>query len=207
MTKIIIIAAGATLASAALAAAPAAAQQAAPPSGPRVELIAGYEIADDEGGDNLVFNIERHSFLYGVGAGYDVPLGAVSIGADVEITRASTDEKIVIGDGVNVFQGTIENKRDLYVGGRLTVPVGKALSLYGKAGYTDRKDSIELDGAADSPLFGDLGDYHRKGYRLGAGARASISGNLYAGGEYRYSNYDEDRENVHQLVATVGVGF
>jgi outer membrane immunogenic protein len=45
-----------------------------------------------------------------------------------------------------------------------------------------------------------------KGYRLGAGAQFGLGGKAYVGGEYRFSDYEQDVSR-HQLALTVGTRF
>lgn len=204
MNKNIILAAA--MAGSAFAATPAAAQAVAS-SGPRVELIAGYEGVDYQSsfGDNIA--IEKSGFLYGVGAGYDFSLGSVALGVDVEASRTTGEENFEFRDGVETIRGVIEEERDLYLGGRISVPVGTSFVLYGKAGYTDRTDQFETTIDDGESVVTAIDDFSSDGYRLGAGGRLNVVGNLYSGGEYRYSNYDDISENVHQLVGTVGIQF
>lgn len=174
----------ATAASAAfLAASPAFAQAA--PAGPRVEALVGYDsvkaLGEDDGG-----------VLYGVGAGYDVPLSnAVSIGADVE----ATDSTQKFGDS---DFGSVKAGRDLYAGGRVNFAISPTANVYAKGGYTNAR--FKASDGVDS--FAENFD----GYRLGGGAQFALSGKSYVGGEYRFSDY-EDGLKRHQVAMTVGTRF
>ena len=44
------------------------------------------------------------------------------------------------------------------------------------------------------------------GYRVGAGAQFNLAGKAYVGGEYRFSDYEEDVSR-HQVALTVGTRF
>ena len=165
-----------------LTAAPAYAQVA--PAGPRVEAIVGYDsvkaLGEDDGG-----------LLYGVGAGYDVPVGqGLSIGADVEATASTQKEEAGLAE--------VNAKRDLYAGGRVSVPISDAANVYAKAGYTNARFKA-TDGVTTA-------SENLDGYRLGAGAQFAVGGKAYVGGEYRFSDY-EDGLKRHQVGMTVGTRF
>jgi outer membrane immunogenic protein len=175
LTKILLSAAVAAIA---LSATPAAAQTV--PAGPRIEALVGY--------DRVKIAGEHEGGLFGGGgAGYDVAVGNVALGADVEATLANTDYDL----------GTAEIKagRDLYAGGRLTFGLGENLLGYLKAGYTNAR--VKLTG---------FGGENLDGVRVGAGVQYLLNGNAYVGGEYRYSNY-QDGFARHQLAAVLGTRF
>lgn len=166
-----------------LAATPALAQAA--PAGARVEALVGYDsvkaLGEDDGG-----------VLYGIGAGYDVPLSStVSIGADVEATDST--QKFGDDDVASVKAG-----RDLYAGGRVNLAISPTANIYAKGGYTNArfKASDGVDSYAEN----------FEGYRLGAGAQFALAGKSYVGGEYRFSDYEEGLKR-HQVAMTVGTRF
>ena len=169
-----------------LAATPALAQDApAAPVGPRVEAPIGYDkvkaLGESDGGA-----------LFGVGAGYDVPVNnAVSLGADVEATESTQKE----GDE-DIAE--VKAGRDLYAGGRVSFAVAPNANLYVKGGYTNARFKATAGGDSASANF--------DGYRLGAGGQLGIGGKAYVGGEYRYSDY-EDGLKRHQLAVSVGTRF
>ena len=115
--------------------------------------------------------------------------------------------------------GRVEAQREFYVGGRVGIVTSPALMLYAKGGYTNQRFGIEgTDGTVNASQRLDL-----DGWRAGVGAEYALSNNVYAGLEYRYSNYskgeldfngqtpDSSRFNIdtdrHQVVATVGTRF
>lgn len=191
MKKILALAACTAIAA---VAAPAAAQTA--PTGIRVEGLVGYDAlrvdleefgVDDELKDNDLF--------YGLGAGYDFAVSpGVSAGVDVEWSDSNNKEDFDDGEE-NAEIGT---GRDLYAGGRVTLPVSASTNVYAKAGYTNLNIKGEVDGVDDS--------FDLDGYRLGAGAQFGIGSNAYVGGEYRFSDYEEDVTR-HQVAATLGMRF
>jgi outer membrane immunogenic protein len=171
-----------TAAAAALASAtPVLAQDAAPataaPNGFRVEALVGY---DRPGTDGFHFD----GVLFGVGAGYDLPVSnTVALGLDVEASD-STAKKYGVSTG-----------RDLYAGGRISVALSPRTNLYVKGGYTNAR--VKLSG---------FGGANGDGFRLGAGGQYLISGKAYVGAEYRYSNYESDVDR-HQVALTLGTRF
>jgi outer membrane immunogenic protein len=178
------------VATAALAATPALAQA---PQGPRVEALVGYDaprIRVNEGGINGTFKDE--GVVYGVGAGFDFALGnGAALGVDVEASESTVKETNVAG--------TLRADRDLYAGGRVSFPLGAdGSNVYLKGGYTNARFSAE-NGALQAKQDLD-------GYRLGAGAQFAVGGRAYVGGEYRFSDYEQDVRK-HQIVATLGTRF
>lgn len=184
-------------ASAAAFATPAAA---APTSGARVEAVLGYDRAsldlEDFGFDA---NIDRGGVVFGIGAGYDFPVGtAVSLGLDVEATESTADFNFAEGgDSADLDIG-----RDLYAGARLTFPVSPAANMYVKAGYTNLRVSATV--VQNFDIFSDSAN--ADGIRAGIGAQFMLGASAYLGGEYRYSNYEADLTR-HQAVATLGFRF
>ena len=168
-----------------LGATPALAQTAsAAPVGPRVEAVVGYDrvkaLGEKDGGA-----------LLGIGAGYDFAVGSgVSLGADIEATESTQKES---AGGASVKAG-----RDLYAGGRVSLPISDTANVYAKAGYTNARFKA-TDGVTTASENFD-------GYRLGAGGQLAISGKAYVGGEYRYSNYEHGLAR-NQVALTLGTRF
>lgn len=187
----------ALLAAAAAAVAFAVPAAAAPLSGPRVEAVIGVDSARLDSFGNQDDPSET-GLVYGLGAGYDFALGGgLAIGVDVEATDSSAGFHFVSPPDDN----SLDLGLDLYAGGRLTVAVSDGVNLYFKAGYTSLRTRLELI----NPTFPLTAETSDGGARIGGGAQVALGGNLYAGGEYRFSTYGElDR---HQGVATLGVRF
>ena len=164
-----------------MAATPALAQQAAPFTGGYVAGVVGYDATDlnISGVDN------PDGLLYGVQLGYDFQSGDVVFGIEAEATDATTEFKT---GGVE-----IDMARDLYVGGRIGYATGGTL-FYGKVGYTNAR------------IESNVGNGDGDGVRFGAGVEYKLAGNLFAKGEYRYSNYEDDLER-HQLLTGLGIRF
>jgi len=208
----------------AIGAAPAMAQQADSPfTGPRVEAIVGYDISkagssidDDINADN---DESIDGFLYGVGAGYDVDLGNVVLGAEAEISDSTAKTEFTNGDFEGFGIGNVKANRDLYLGARAGFKATPSTLVYVKGGYTNAKfDVNSSDGTTELSQ-----DIDADGWRIGAGVEQVVGTNTFAKLEYRYSNYsraeidfngdlpDSQRFDVdldrHQIAASVGVRF
>lgn len=164
-------------------ASPAMAQEKGDFSGVKATAIAGYDNIDlDIAG---VDNVE--GFLYGGSLGYDIQSGNVVYGAEVEATESTGK--------ISNTVGRIDAGRDLYAGARLGFVVGDSALIYTKAGYTNARVSYP-------GLGGENGD----GVRVGAGVEYKLSDNMFARGEYRYSNY-EDGISRNQGLVSLGMKF
>ncbi|MCW3847137.1 outer membrane beta-barrel protein [Sphingomonas sp. LB-2] len=197
----------AALAASTALAAPAFAQESDSDSsftGPRVEVISGWDRVDDASTPGVD---ATDGVVYGGAVGYDFQVGHAVLGFEGEATGSTTRQRatsvIVPGDSFRVKAG-----RDLYVGGRVGFTVGPRALIYAKGGYTNAQvDTRYINGATTVDDKETL-----DGWRAGAGAEIGLGRNLYVKGEYRYSNYtkanntsvDLDR---HQVVAGVGVRF
>ena len=166
-------------------------------SGPRVEVMAGWDQPDfdvDSYGE-----VNADGIVYGVGAGYDFALGkTVAIGVDLEASSSTAGfTASSAGDTVEFDAG-----RDLYAGLRLTAAASDRVNLYFKAGYTNAAIKATLT----TPTFAEVIEGEADGTRLGLGTQFLIGKKAYVGAEYRYSNYEADLTR-HQAVATAGVRF
>ena len=181
-----------TLAAVAAAAFVSSAASANDISGFRVEAIAGWDqIRLSDAGN-------KSGFAFGAGVGYDLPVGeTISVGVDAEISGSTA--KLRVSDGVDFAE--VKAGRDLYVGGRLSGKVADNVVVYAKAGYTNARLTLDTSVPGFDDLSGNGG-----GFRLGAGAQYLLGNGAYAGGEYRYSNYEGDFSR-NQVVATVGYRF
>ena len=182
----------------ALAAAPAFVAAAAPAhaEGLRAEVHAGWDhvSANDDGDSGIV---------YGVGLGYDLPVGdKMTIGLDLSADLSSMEEcetgAIVAND-----VACIEAGRDLAAAIRLGYKVSGTGTVYGLAGYSNARFRAEYTTPAgvttrDSANF--------DGFRLGAGYQHAFGEKAYGKVEYRYSNYENDLSR-HQVLLGVGVTF
>jgi outer membrane immunogenic protein len=205
-------------------AAPAMAQDKAPFSGFRVGAEAGYDMLRSGSNEDVDTTRDLKQDIDGVNyaavVGYDAAVGEnLRIGAEASFgdSTASWDNN---NNQPNVFNlGRVEAQREIYVGGRVGYVTSPDLMLYAKGGYTNQRFGIEgTNGTVSQSQRLDT-----DGYRIGAGAEYALSNNMYAGLEYRYSNYSEgeldfnggtpdgSRFNIdtdrHQVVATVGVRF
>lgn len=184
--------------SATLAVTPAAAQEASPFSGVRVEGLVGYDTTDVEGENS-------DGITYGVGVGYDFQMGGMVAGVEAEASDSTVDECVssvdITGDQLCVDAG-----RDLYVGGRVGAAVSPNVLLYGKAGYTNSRVSLDYEDGTTGTVNDFEAGENLDGIRVGAGVEFALGPNSYAKTEYRYSNYEQGFDR-HQVVAGFGFRF
>lgn len=203
---------------------PVAAQDKAPFSGFRVGAEAGYDMLRSGSSEDVDTTRDLNQDIDGANyagvIGYDAAVGEnLRLGAEASFgdSTASWDND---NNQPNVFNlGRVNAEREIYVGGRVGVVTSPDLMLYAKGGYTNQRFGVEgTDGTVSASQRLDV-----DGWRAGVGAEYALSDNMYAGLEYRYSNYsegevdfngetpDSSRFNLdtdrHQVVATVGVRF
>lgn len=174
-----------------LAAGSAASAQA--PAGFRLEPIAGYDRlkADFTGtGKQTVGGV-----FYGAGAGFDFPMGGMSLGIDAEATMATTDTDTTLGE--------FELGRDLYVGGRITGAIGENANVYAKAGYTNLRLRFEPTLATTVSDLEGNGDGVRGALGVQIGDADSAA---HYGFELRYSDY-EGGVSRQQAAVVLGIRF
>ncbi|MBU2032267.1 MAG: outer membrane beta-barrel protein [Alphaproteobacteria bacterium] len=192
-------------------------------TGPRAEIIAGYDsstagssIDDDANVDN---DQSIEGVVYGGALGYDFNAGGVVLGVEGEYTGSTADVEFADGDFEGFGLGNVETGRDLYVGARVGVLAQPDLLVYAKGGYTNA--SYNIRSASGTQTFDQ--DIRADGYRVGAGVEYALTGQSFVKLEYRYSNYSDaeidfggDAPNTdnfdidtdrHQVVAGVGFRF
>lgn len=191
---------------------PAAAQSEAgfdsPFTGPKIEILGGYDtlrngsdvdlpgdgLFDNDGPDESI-----DGFAYGIAAGYDYDFGGVVVGLEAEIMdstgKQNSDEIISAPFGYRV-----NLSRDIYVGGRIGYKVTPSTLLYAKGGYTStRVESAFQDQLEDDGIDYTLNDSQSiEGFRIGAGVEQIVGKDIFGAGsnafaklEYRYSNYSD----------------
>ena len=203
---------------------PAMAQSAidGPFTGPRVEVLAGYDISkagstiDDDVNENNDQSID--GLNYGVGIGYDFNAGGAVIGIEGEYTGSTAETEFNDGDFEGIGLGNVETGRDLYIGARAGILAQPDLLLYVKGGYTNASYNLRTrNGEVNVDE-----DLRTDGYRVGAGAEYALTERTFAKLEYRYSNYSnaevefDDGDSVdvpdidldrHQIMAGFGFRF
>ncbi|HEY1125900.1 MAG TPA: porin family protein [Sphingobium sp.] len=195
----------------AFAAMPALAQDERPPfTGPRVEVIGGYDNVQP-GDDNS--DDAAEGFTYGVGLGYDFQIGGAVLGIEAEL--ADSTGKIT-GRDIDISGDSLrlESDRDIYVGGRVGFAVGPSTLLYAKGGYTNFRVQSRYENSTGTVF--DQG-VTLDGWRAGLGLehRFSLLGpSGFIKAEYRYSHYGNiNLDNVNADIdvdrhqAVLGVGF
>ena len=211
--------------SAVAVAAPAMAQDNATFTGPRVEVLAGYDQSRAGSDQDNDFNEDDDQSIdgiaYGVGVGYDFAMNNVVLGLEGELTDSSAKYDFDEGDGENLgFSSRLDTGRDLYVGARVGFLASPNALIYAKGGYTNaRYNVLARDGETELETNIDT-----DGFRIGAGAEYAMTPNTFFKLEYRYSNYssaefdfgdfeipdtmdfDVDLDR-HQVMAGVGYRF
>ena len=161
---------------AAAVATPAMAQDNTPFTGPRVEVLGGYDVSkagstvDDDTNEDNDQSIE---------------------GVDVEE-----------GDFEGFGLGEVETGRDLYVGARVGVLAQPDLLIYAKGGYTNARYNVES--SFDGEQYNSKID--TDGFRVGAGVEYALNQNTFAKVEYRYSNYSDAELNFEGDAPDVELG-
>ena len=185
-------------------------------TGPRVEALIGYDnfkARFDDSDPDIVgidgaFRPSDEAVVYGLGAGYDIGMGAFAVGVDVEATQSTGELRSFLSDDSGDYLLRTLVSRDLYAGVRGTFGIVESVNAYVKAGYSrvrvrgrliDREDDSVL--ATESDKLG--------GWRVGAGLQFT-NGWIYGGPEYRFTNYssnDDFDAKRHQLVFVAGLNF
>lgn len=167
------------------------------PAGARVEAIVGWDKNDVE---TLGVDLGSDGVAFGLGIGYDFALGsAVSLGVDLEASDSTA--KLKVSDTTTT--ASLAAKRDLYAGGRVSFSVSPRANIYFKAGYTNARLTGRIQSTTGSSV---TYNGNADGVRGGAGVQFNLGGNLYVGGEYRYSNYEADYSR-HQALGVLGFRF
>lgn len=174
-----------------------------PAAGPRAEMVQAYEEAGAETG-----------LMYGVRIGYDFLLAPnLLLGPEGEASN-STLETIATATVETDFVVTSETAfgRTLYAGGRIALIVSPRVSIYGRAGYVNRRLSgrISIDRLAPSGtntlVASQRFQSFHDGLRVGVGTQARLMGSLYGGIEYRFDAY-RGLPDSHQTALTLGLRF
>lgn len=160
-----------------------------------VQVETGLDVVDTNVGND-------EGVLYGVAAGYELPLGsnlfaAVEAGLSDSSTKECARDVDVVGD-----KACIKSGRDISATLRLGTNLSENSKLYVLGGYTNARIKATYDDGADRYSYGENLD----GFRLGAGYQHNFGQNLFGKIEYRYSNYEQGFER-HQGVVAVGAKF
>ena len=180
-------------------AAPASAQERAPFTGPRVEVLAGYDRTD--GGRPVAGAPDKLDGIYvGGAAGYDLALGnTLRLGAEAGVGFNVNDEA---NGTIGATTYRLASGRDIDLSLRLGAVVAPRTLIYAKAGYANSRFSGQVASGATTVRAGSNED----GLRLGAGVEQMLSDHAYLKGEYRYTTYGHGVDR-HQLLAGVGYRF
>jgi len=198
-----------------IAATPAFAQDtAANLTGPRIELRTGWDHVDldaayDDGTGVEAGEGGESGISFGGEVGYDAQVGGVLLGAyaGVDFTTADHCEAVFGND-----EACLEVGRNIQLGVRAGVPIGQNAAAYVRGGYSNGRLAFTYTDGSDELEIGQNLD----GFHLGAGFEVGLGGNLYASGQYLYTNYggvdyaDPDLEYAidtdrHQVLVGLGI--
>lgn len=181
-------------------------------TGPRAEVHGGWDHVGVKLTDDLSGEGNKEGVVYGVGVGYDMPVGGSFIAGVEGGFDMSTVKRC--GEVFGGDRGCAKVKRDWEVGARLGSVINPTTMFYVKGGYANGKASVSYD---DGAGFTFSGSDSQGGIRGGAGVEMSF-GRAYAKVEYRYTDYKTlrltDGVNTvgisvdrHQVVGGLGVRF
>jgi outer membrane immunogenic protein len=179
---------------------PALAQDA----GSGAKSSAGFRVEGIVGLEATSFDSVRNAdgALYGLGIGYDLAAGRFRFGLEAEASDATSRE-------CEVFAlNTVCSKagRDLYAGARAGFMVSDNVLLYGKAGYTNFRQSTRFTPTAGGAAI--VVHPESDGLRLGAGTEIAVGARTFIKAEYRFSNYEASQSfDKHQGVIGFGLRF
>jgi len=167
-------------------------------AGARLEAHAGWDRVQVETAGTTK-DPRKDGIMYGVGAGYDLAVGAtLRLGVEAELDFANAIEKVA---GTTRLKS--DAKRDFAAGIRVGAAVTDHFLLYVRAAYANarvRDDAITGVPASATRMSS------RDGLRFGAGAEYAVAKHVFLKAEYRYSNYERGLSR-NQLVGGVGIRF
>ena len=187
------------VAAAVLAGAPAVA---ADFTGTRIEARVGYDRLGAKVSDGFdSVSDHKDGAAFGVGVGYDFPLGKMLIaGIEGDVDFFTTK---YCDDGLGAC---LKARRDFEASARLGTKVSDRVMLYIKGGYANGELRLTAPGFSATESRG--------GWRVGAGGQFAVSEHLYVKAEYRYTRYSGDnvdgyrlRFDRNQVIGAVGFRF
>lgn len=198
-------------------AAPASATDATKFNGPRIEGRVGYEFVNS-GVRNITEFGQRGQFgddasgekpVYGVEAGYDMPLGNFVFGGYVGFEHTDT----TIRSPSSPYE--FKTKGNFTAGVRGGFAVTPDVLIYAKVGYSRGNQKPSMFLAGSNPALFNNYDNSRDGIHVGGGVEVPVIDRFYVRADYvfhRYNSFDVGsdqrlRFNRHELVAGFGVRF
>jgi len=163
-------------------------------TGPRIEAHGGYDHVtaklkyEDTAfpDDNVTDKESTNGALYGIGIGYDYPVGdSWILGVEANFDLADNKRcEAVFGNDSACFKV----KRDLSVGARIGTALGKSTLFYVGGAYVNGKARVTYTDNLDPTNNFTISDT-RGGWRASAGVEVALTGKAYAKAEYRYTHY------------------
>lgn len=193
------------------------------PSGPRIELRAGWDrldlVAEARDGTNRVESSTGDSGVtYGTEIGYDYVHGVSVIGLYAGIAKSSlsTCEDLLAGATIYARE-CLKAGREISVGARVGFVTGTNALVYLKGGYSNAATRYDFEDRY-VPAYSFRETETFDGFHLGAGGEAGFGRNAYGKLEYVYANYGGDRFDAggtridtgierHQVTAGLGYRF
>lgn len=189
------------LIAAAVLATPALAQD-APENAPPAPSFTGFRVEGLLGWDHTeILDDDQGGLMYGLGVGYDFQTGRAVLGIEAEASDSRNNGCLsdLIQAGDRFCSGT---GRDLYIGGRAGLLVGRNVLLFGKAGFVNTRVTNEYDPGGGGAVT--RARFDQNGLRVGMGAELAIGRNAFVRGEARYTSY---REGGDRGALLGGFGF
>ena len=193
--RISILLTSALATAATIQAAPAFAQESTF-TGPRLEMLAGYDSIDihaPAGVDDTLDGIHLRAQ-----AGYDLALGDTwRVGAEAGLGwQVSGSNTFATGNG----RPRVKSRHDLDLSLRIGAKVSERTFVYAKGGWAN--SGFRARHTAGAAVV--EATTSEDGWRIGAGVEHMLAERIYAKAEYRYSDYSDD---VHRHQALIGVGY
>jgi outer membrane immunogenic protein len=190
-------------------------------TGPRVEAYAGYDHISGKlkyedtafPSDNFTAKKSTDGAIYGVGIGYDMPVGdswIVGVEGTFDLASNKRCSEVVGGDAL-----CFKAKRNFSAGARIGTKLSKSTLFYVGATYVNGRARVSYDDGAGTVI---AASDNRGGWRGSAGIEVALTSKVYAKGEYRYSHYSRYHASAgtqtgslgfdrHQALAGLGLRF
>lgn len=161
-------------------------------------IVAGYDATElpDKDGPEVMASVE---------AGYNKVRGKKLVGIEAEFGTSNAHKDYpnfrVAGDEIHVRYG-----RDIYLGLRGGLLLGRNVLGYAKAGYVNGYVRTRYEGGPPENRIDFARPGALDGFYVGGGVEVNLSRHVLAKSEYRYSNF-HDGLYRHQAVVGLGIRF
>lgn len=178
-------------------------------AGPHLEGVIGWN--HDEQSAATRYN-QGDGLLYGFGAGYDVTLGHVVVGASTELSGATgktcVDENFAPSHDFPGQAGRACSRdgRSVFAGARLGYAVQEHILIYALGGFADVRQRGSFKGNLGGQSLTSHGHLDLTGYRVGGGIEYALNRHAFVKAEYRFTNVD-DHQSFRQNQVVTGFGY